>query len=142
MKRVLTMIGAAGVLVLGVTAAVAVASGGGNRDRSTSTSTTATTDAGAATTTTATTKVWLCHHTGSWKHPYHLIHVSAPAVVVHRRHGDVDPGAGNSCPTTQPAGAKAHGKSAEAHGNNGQAGGKSKAGSKGEGGDKDDAADD
>jgi hypothetical protein len=26
------------------------------------------------------------------------------------RHGDVTPGADNSCPTTQPAGAKKHGR--------------------------------
>jgi hypothetical protein len=142
MKRVLTMIGTAVVLVLGVTAAVAVASGGGSRDRSTSTSTTVKPVVGAATTTTATTKVWLCHHTGSWKHPYHLIHVSSNAVAAHRRHGDVDPGAGNSCPTTQPAGAKAHGKSGDAHGNSGQAREKSKPGSKDEAGDKDGTADD
>jgi hypothetical protein len=60
--------------------------------------------------------VSLCHHTGSWKHPYHLIHVSSHALPAHIRHGDVTPAANNSCPTTQAADAKAHG-----HGN-GQSG--------------------
>ena len=69
-----------------------------------------------ATTNAAPVKVWLCHHTGSWKHPYHLIHVSSHAVAAHRRHGDLDPGTGDSCPTTQPAGTKAHGNSGDPHG--------------------------
>jgi len=29
--------------------------------------------AAGATSNTASSKVWVCHHTGSWKHPYHLI---------------------------------------------------------------------
>jgi hypothetical protein len=135
MKRVLTLLGGAGVLILGLTAAVALAAGSGGRGDSTSSSTTvATAPTPAATTTAASTKVWLCHHTGSWKHPYHLIHVSVHSVAAHRRHGDLDPGAGNSCPNTQPAGTKAHGKSGEAHGAN--------AGAKDDASDKDDANDD
>ena len=62
------------------------------------------------TTGTASSKVWVCHHTGSWKHPYHLIHISTHALPAHMRHGDVTPGADNSCPTTQPAGTKTHGR--------------------------------
>jgi hypothetical protein len=62
------------------------------------------------TTSTASSKVWVCHHTGSWKHPYHLIHISTHALPAHMRHGDVTPGANNSCPTTQPAGTKVHGR--------------------------------
>ena len=62
------------------------------------------------TTSTASSKVWVCHHTGSWKHPYHLIHISTHALPAHMRHGDVTPGADNSCPTTQPAGTKTHGR--------------------------------
>jgi len=62
------------------------------------------------TTSTASSKVWVCHHTGSWKHPYHLIHISTHALPAHMRHGDVTPGADNSCPTTQPAGTKVHGR--------------------------------
>jgi hypothetical protein len=104
MRRALTILGAALVLGGGVTAAVALGAGTGSKDGSTSTGTT------------APAKVWLCHHTGSWKHPYHLIHVASHAVAAHRRHGDVDPGTGNSCPTTQPVGTKAHGQSGDAHG--------------------------
>jgi hypothetical protein len=66
--------------------------------------------AAGATTTTASSKVWVCHHTGSWKHPYHLIHVSTHAVPAPMRHGDVTPGADNSCPTSQQAGTKTHGR--------------------------------
>jgi hypothetical protein len=98
MQRALTILGVALVLGIGVTAAVALGAGGSGKASSTSSRTDA-----------APVKVWLCHHTGSWKHPYHLIQVSAHAVSAHRRHGDVDPGSGSSCPTTQPAGAKAHG---------------------------------
>ncbi len=76
-------------------------------DTSTGTTTAA---AAGATTTTAPSKVWVCHHTGSWKHPYHLIHISTHALPAHTRHGDVTPEADNSCPTTQPARTKTHGK--------------------------------
>ena len=99
MKRALTILGVAVVLGVGVTAAVALGAGGSSNNASTSTKTTD-----------AAVKVSLCHHTGSWKHPYHLIRVSSHAVDAHRRHGDVDPGASNSCPTTQPPGAKSHPK--------------------------------
>jgi hypothetical protein len=101
-----------------MTAAVALGSGTGANNGTTSTITSSATSTAAA----AVPKVWLCHHTGSWKHPYHLIHISGHAVAAHRRHGDVNPGAGNSCPTTQPAGTKQHGKSGENHGNGGRAG--------------------
>ena len=97
MRRALTIVGAILMLGGGVTAAVALGAGTNSKDSSTSTATT-----------TAPAKVWVCHHTGSWKHPYHLIHVSADAMAAHMRHGDVAPGTGNSCPTTQPAGAKTH----------------------------------
>jgi hypothetical protein len=66
----------------------------------------------ASTTTAAGSRVWLCHHTGSWKHPYRPIHISTHALQAHLRHGDAMPGANNSCPTTQPSEAKTHG-----HGN-------------------------
>jgi hypothetical protein len=105
MRRVAIVLGTAGVLTAGVTAAVALGSGAGAKIATAPTSTTVEM---------AVPKVWLCHHTGSWKHPYHLIHISGHAVAAHRRHGDLDPGAGNSCPTTQPAGAKQHGKRQEA----------------------------
>ena len=113
MNRAATVIGTAGLLAAGMTAAVALGSGSGLRNGTAS----AITSNPASTAPVAVPKVWLCHHTGSWKHPYHLIHVSGHAVAAHRRHGDVDPGAGNSCPTAQAAGAKRHGKSGEAHGN-------------------------
>ena len=106
MKRAATLIGTAGLLAAGMTAAIALGSGSGARDGTVSTTTT-----NATVAETAVPKVWLCHHTGSWKHPYHLIHVSGHAVAAHRRHGDVAPGAGNSCPTAQPAGSKQHGNS-------------------------------
>jgi hypothetical protein len=128
MRRALTILGICLLLVGGVTAAVALGAAGSSRAGSTSTGA-----AGPA------AKVWLCHHTGSWKHPYHLIHVSSHAAAAHRRHGDVDPGAGNSCPTSQPAGAKPHGANG-APGNSGK--GKSKAGSEGDAADKNDATGD
>jgi hypothetical protein len=78
----------------------------------TSTGTTTAVAAGATTTTTPS-KVWVCHHTGSWKHPYHLIHISTHALPAHMSHGDVTPGADNSCPTTQAAGTKTHGRGNE-----------------------------
>jgi hypothetical protein len=74
------------------------------------TSTGTTTAVAGATTTTAPSKVWICHHTDSWKHPYHLIHISTHALPAHISHGDVTPGADNSCPVTQPAGTKTHGR--------------------------------
>jgi hypothetical protein len=119
MRRVAIVLGTAGVLGAGVAAAVALGSSSSLKDGTVSTTTT---------TEQAVPKVWLCHHTGSWKHPYHLIHVSGHAVAAHRRHGDVDPGAGNTCPTVQPAGTKQHAK--------GGAAGKT------HGDDKGDAADD
>jgi hypothetical protein len=61
------------------------------------------------TTAASASKVWVCHHIGSWKHPYHLIHISTHALHAHLRNADVLPGANNSCPTTQPAEAKTHG---------------------------------
>ena len=130
MRRALTLIAGVVLLALGVWSAVALA---GNDNPATLTvstpmttaptgATTATTP-GATPTTTATTtgetatttaplKVWVCHHTGSWKHPYHLIHISTHALQAHLRHGGVMPSANNPCPTTQPAEAKTHG-----HGN-------------------------
>jgi hypothetical protein len=74
----------------------------------------------------AASKVWVCHHTGSWKHPYHLIHISTHALHAHVRNVDVLPGANNACPTTQPADAKTHGHGKgrrarpSGHGNDGQ----------------------
>jgi hypothetical protein len=126
MRRILTLVGAAATLAAGFTAAVALGAGTSSPDTSTGTTTvtaggtttiaddtsTGTTTAVTAggTTTIASSKVWVCHHTGSWKHPYHLIHISTHALPAHMRHGDVTPGADNSCPTTQPAGAKTHGR--------------------------------
>jgi hypothetical protein len=106
MRRALTILGVALVLGIGVTAAVALGAGGSSKDNSTSTVATK-----------APVKVWLCHHTGSWKHPYHLIHISTHALAAHMRHGDVTPGANNSCPTTQPAGTKTHGHGSGQGGN-------------------------
>jgi hypothetical protein len=105
-KRIALIVGVVGAFALGT--AVAFGAAGGKTSTTTTTS--------ASSTTKEAPKVWLCHHTGSWKHPYHLIHVSADASPAHLRHGDVQPGSGNSCPTAQPAGAKTHGKSGQAHG--------------------------
>ena len=44
-------------------------------------------------------KVTLCHHTGSWKHPFHAISVDEHAVSAHTAHGDTL----GACPAT-PAG--------------------------------------
>ena len=127
MRRILTVVGAGATLAAGVTAAVALGAGTSSPDNSTGTTTAATAGAttttaddtstgtttaatAGATTTTASSKDWVCHHTGSWKHPYHLIHISTHALPAHMRHGDVTPGSDNSCPTTQPAGTKTHGR--------------------------------
>lgn len=98
---------------------------------------TTTAAAGEATTTTASSNVWVCHHTGSWKHPYHLIHISAHALPAHMRHGDVTLGVDSSCPTTQPAGTKTHGR-----GNKQSNNAKTKDDSPGKGDDKTETNDD
>lgn len=41
-------------------------------------------------------KVMLCHHTGSWKHPFHAITVDEHAVTAHTAHGDTL----GACPST------------------------------------------
>jgi hypothetical protein len=41
-------------------------------------------------------KVMLCHHTGSWKHPFHPISVDEHAVSAHTAHGDTL----GACPAT------------------------------------------
>ena len=140
MKRILTLVGAIATVAAGVTAAVALGAGSSRPDTATGATTAATattapdTATGATTAATATTapdtatgtttavaaretttntassKVWVCHRTGSWKYPYHLIHISTHALPAHTRHGDVTPGADNSCPRTQPAGTKTHGR--------------------------------
>jgi hypothetical protein len=146
MKRPLALIAGAAFLALGVWSAVALGAGNDQRETSTvaTTTTGVTTDTTTATTTDETTdtttgtdtttdrtaaaasKVWVCHHTGSWKHPYHLIHISTHALHAHLRNVDVLPGANNSCPTTQPADAKTHGHGKghgarpSDHGNDGQ----------------------
>jgi hypothetical protein len=33
-------------------------------------------------------KIAVCHHTGSWKHPWHTIRISVRAWPAHERHGD------------------------------------------------------
>ena len=91
----------------GTTTAVTAGATTTTADDSTGTTTAV---AAGATTSTASSKVWVCHHTGSWKHPYHLIHISTHALPAHMRHGDVTPGADNACPTTEPAGTKTHGR--------------------------------
>jgi hypothetical protein len=40
--------------------------------------------------------VMLCHHTGSWKHPFHAISVDEHAVTAHTAHGDTL----GACPAT------------------------------------------
>jgi hypothetical protein len=50
-------------------------------------------------------RVTICHHTGSKKHPWHLITISNNAVPAHLRHHDQMP----PCPTTATV-AKHHGK--------------------------------
>jgi hypothetical protein len=139
MKRPLALIAGTALLALGVWSAVALGAGNDQRETSTVATTTTgvttgetedtttgetedTTTGEAEDTTTgettdtttdrraaAASKVWVCHHTGSWKHPYHLIHISTHALHAHLRNVDALPGANNSCPTTQPADAKTHG---------------------------------
>jgi cytoskeletal protein RodZ len=126
MKGALALIAAAALLALGVWSAVALGAGNDQRETSTVATTTTTTTGettdtstgettdtttGETTDTTAPTasKVWVCHHTGSWKHPYHLIQISTHALHAHLRIGDVLPDANNSCPTAQPAEGKNHG---------------------------------
>jgi hypothetical protein len=111
MTRVIAVVGSFVVLGAGVFAAVALAGGAKPFDVSTSTSTgiSTNTDTSTGTSTDPSTvpakgsKVWICHRTGSRKHPYHLIHVSARSLHAHFRHGDVAPGAGNSCPSSRPS---------------------------------------
>jgi hypothetical protein len=50
-------------------------------------------------------RVTICHHTGSKKHPWHLITISNKAVPAHLRHHDQMP----PCPTTATV-AQNHGK--------------------------------
>jgi hypothetical protein len=112
MKRGIAAVGAFVLLGAGVFAAVALAGGAKPFDVSTNTSTDVSTGTSTDTSTNTSTETstvdshgsntWLCHHTGSKKHPYHLIRVSFHAVPAHLRHGDVTPGAGNSCPSPQP----------------------------------------
>jgi hypothetical protein len=57
-------------------------------------------------------KVVLCHHTGSWKHPFHEIAVDEHAVSAHTGHGDTV----GSCPSAKAVGAPAkNGKPPSAH---------------------------
>src|SRR5580765_2891511 len=139
MKRPLALIAGTALLALGVWSAVALGAGNDQRETSTVATTTTgvttgetedtttgetedtttgetedtttgeTTDTTTDRTAAAASKVWVCHHTGSWKHPYHLIHISTHALHAHLRNVHVLPGANNSCPTTQPAEAKTHG---------------------------------
>ena len=139
MKRALALIAGAALLALGVWSAVALGAGNDQRETSTVAATTTTTTTGETTdattaetagettetttgetetttgetkdttTAAAATKVWVCHHTGSWKHPYHLIHISTHALHAHLRNVDVLPGTNNSCPSSGPAEAKTHG---------------------------------
>ena len=113
MRPSLAILGTAATIGIGLTGAVALGSGSSTPTDSTkaaSATTRATSEAPAQ-------KVWLCHHTGSWKHPYHLIHVSTNAVPAHQGHGDVDPSAMKTCPSSQPVGTKhVHGNAAERHG--------------------------
>jgi hypothetical protein len=53
-------------------------------------------------------KVSICHHTGSKKHPWHLIRISNRAVRAHLKHGDVMA----PCPTTALTTKHDHGKPA------------------------------
>jgi hypothetical protein len=45
-------------------------------------------------------KVLICHHTGSWKHPFHPIAVDGHAVPAHTGHGDTV----GSCPSLSTSG--------------------------------------
>jgi hypothetical protein len=111
MRPSLAVLGAAATLGIGLTGAVALGSGSSTTDPTKTAATTHATSEGSA------EKVWLCHHTGSWKHPYHLIHVSANAVPAHRGHGDVDTSGGKTCPASQPVGtSNVHGNAAAQHG--------------------------
>jgi len=93
----------------GTTDTTTVTTTGETRDTTTDTTTGETTDTTTNRTAAVASKVWVCHHTGSWKHPYHLIHISTHALHAQLRNVDVLPGANNSCPTTQPARARTHG---------------------------------
>jgi hypothetical protein len=59
-------------------------------------------------------KVAICHHTGSWRHPFHRISVAEHSVSAHTRHGDT---LGNcpSVPASEPR-TTSHGKPPWAHG--------------------------
>jgi hypothetical protein len=51
-------------------------------------------------------RVTVCHHTGSKKHPWHLITISSRAVRAHLRHHDLMP----PCPTSLTVSSRHHGK--------------------------------
>jgi hypothetical protein len=102
-----TLTGTTTTTTAGATTTAAGATATTAQDTSTGTTTAV---AAGPTTTTAPSKVWVCHHTASRKHPYHLIHISTHALPAHMSHGDITPGADNSCPTTQPASTKTHGR--------------------------------
>jgi hypothetical protein len=50
--------------------------------------------------TTASHRVTVCHHTGSWKHPFHTVSVDEHALPAHSGHGDTV----GACNTTAPSG--------------------------------------
>lgn len=89
--------------------------------RGTGENTDTTTGEAAGTRPAAAAKAWVCHHTGSWKHPYRLIHISTHALDAHLRNLDVLPGVSNTCPTTSEAKTHGHGRGHRArppgHGN-------------------------
>jgi hypothetical protein len=56
--------------------------------------------------------VTVCHHTGSKRHPWHLITISSRGVPAHLRHGDQMP----PCPTILPSFHHGHSPDADSHG--------------------------
>ena len=67
------------------------------------------------------TKVTICHHTHSKKHPMHTINVSVNAWKAHQKHGDTM-GACQTAPTSSTT--PSHGQSGSQHGKSGESHGK------------------
>ena len=66
-------------------------------------------------------RVQVCHRTGSKKHPFHTITVSARALKAHLRHGDH----AGACTGTEQVAPRKHGQSADPHGKSNDQHGKS-----------------
>jgi hypothetical protein len=108
LRRTAPFLASGVLLVAGGFAAASIASGGGLRGGTTGTT-------GLTGTGPLPSKVTICHHTHSRKHPSHTITISSHAWPAHARHGDTL-GACTQTPTQTGALTKKHGHG-HGHGN-------------------------